>query len=174
MNISRIFTQALLVLCCGASCVAVPNSSEGGIVPAELEAKVAQAKRPRLLLRADSLAKLQREITTTKRAEWEQLKAAVDRSLGENPPENRPIEGDPTRPGTPNDEMLWQRVFGYRIPGLALVALLDGDPKYLEAVRKWAMKPGEYPLWGAGIFEGSDLAAAHELYGISFAYDWLY
>lgn len=144
------------------------------MTPAEYEAKIVAAGRPRLLFRADGLARLREEIKTTRRQEWERLKTAVDRSLRHDPPENRPIEGDPTRPGTPNDEMLWQRVFGYRIPGLALVALLDSDPKYFEAARKWALKPGEYPLWGAGVFEGTDLAAAHELYGISIAYDWLY
>ncbi len=142
--------------------------------PTELETSIANAGRPRLFFQADGLARLREEIKTTKRAEWERLKAAVDKSLDHDPPENRPIESEPTRPGTPNDEMLWQRVFGYRIPGLALVALLDPDPKYFEAARKWALKPGEYPLWGAGIFEGTDLAAAHELYGISIAYDWLY
>ncbi|MGD0112758.1 MAG: hypothetical protein ABSD48_12940, partial [Armatimonadota bacterium] len=113
----------------------------------EIEARIVKAGRPRVFFQADGLARLKEEIKTTKRAEWERLKAAVDASLDEGPPENRPIEGDPTRPGTPNDEMLWQRVFGYRIPGLALVALRDPDPKYFEAARKWALKPGEYPLW---------------------------
>jgi len=141
---------------------------------AQREAKIQAAGRPRLLFQAKELAQLRAAIQTTHREQWEQLKAAVDRVLDDDPPENRPIEGDPTRPGTPNDEMLWQRVFGYRIPALALVALLDSDPKYFQAARKWALKPGEYPLWGAGVFEGTDLAAGHELYGISLAYDWLY
>ncbi len=174
MNIRQTIAKALLVMCISASCAAAQKSGEVPLVSSGIETKIVKAGRPRLLFQADGLARLKVEITTTKRAEWERLKTAVDQSLGEDPPENRPIEGDPTRPGTPNDEMLWQRVFGYRIPGLALVALLDRNPKYLEAVRKWALKPGEYPLWGAGIFEGADLAAAHELYGISFAYDWLY
>ena len=140
----------------------------------ELNARVVAAGRPRLFFRADGLARLRQAIQTTHRERWEKLKAAVDRALDENPPENRPIEGDPTRPGTPNDEMLWQRQFGYNLPGMALLALLDPDPKYFGLVRKWALKPGEYPLWGAGVFEGTDLAAAHELVGISVAYDWLY
>jgi len=142
--------------------------------PAALNAQVVAAGRPRLFLQRDGLEKLKQAIQTTHREKWEKLKAAVDRSLDDGPPEYRGIGHDPTRPGTPNDEMLWQRQFGYTIPGMALVALLDPDPKYLEHVRKWAMKPGEYPLWGAGVFEGSDLAASHELFGISIAYDWLY
>jgi len=149
-------------------------SQEAVMSPSEYEARIQAVGRPRLFFQAKELARLREEIRTSRRGEWERLKSAVDKSLDRDPPENRPIEGDPTRPGTPNDEMLWQRVFGYRIPGLALVALLDPDPKYFQAARKWALKPGEYPLWGAGVFEGTDLAAAHELYGISIAYDWLY
>jgi hypothetical protein len=146
------------------------------MTPAEYEARIAAAGRPRLFFRAAEVEKLREAIETTHKAQWERLKAGADRVLNEAPPEYRPpkIGNDPTRPDTANDEMLWQRTFGYRIPGLALVALLDPDPKYFEAARRWALKPREYELWGAGVFEGSDLAAAHELYGISIAYDWLY
>jgi hypothetical protein len=157
-----------------AACSAAQTTGEVTMAGKEIEAKIVKAGRPRLFFQAEELARLRQEIKTTKADEWARLKESVDHALDQDPPENRPIEGDPTRPGTPNDEMLWQRVFGYHIPGLALVALLDPDPKYLAATRKWAMKPGEYPLWGAGVFEGTDLAAAHELYGISIAYDWLY
>jgi len=153
---------------------AATTRSEVSMTPAEMEARIVAAGRPRLFLQAKDVARLREEIKTTRKAEWEKLKAAVDEVLNEDPPENRPIGEDPTRPGTPNDEMLWQRVFGYRVPPLAMVALLDPDPKYFEAARKWALKPGEYPLWGAGLFEGADLAAGHELYGLGIAYDWLY
>jgi len=73
-----------------------------------------------------------------------------------------------------NDEMLWLRQYGYVLPALALVALLDDDPKYFEHARKWALKPAEYPLWGAGLYENTGLAAKHVLFGVSIAYDWLY
>jgi len=165
---------ALVVLALIGACPRAKTAEEVAMNASELEARIVKAGRPRLFLQAPELAELKQAIRTTHAQDWERLKAAVDRSLDDDPPENRAIEGDPTRPGTPNDEMLWQRAFGYRIPGLALVALLDPDPEYFEAARKWALKPGEYPLWGAGVFEGSDLAAAHELYGISIAYDWLY
>jgi|GEM_PF-2188095 len=150
--------------------------SEVKMNPTELESRVVAAGRPRLFFQGEELARLKEAIRTTHREKWERLKAAVDKSLDHEPPEYRPPEigNDPTRPETADDEMLWQRQFGYRLPGMALVALLDPDPKYLEAVRKWALKPGEYPLWGAGVFEGADLAAAHQLFGISLAYDWLY
>lgn len=144
--------------------------------PAALNARVVAAGRPRLFFQRGGLAELKQAIQTTHREKWEKLKAAVDESLDREPPEYiaPQVGNDPTRPGTMNDEMLWQRQFGYTIPGMALVALLDAVPKYLELVRKWAMKPGEYPLWGAGVFEGSDLAASHQLFAIAIAYDWLY
>ena len=164
----------LFPITCGCTADVAPQKGKEVTMSAELEAKIQSAGRPRLFFQTKELAQLRKAIKTTHREEWDRLKAAVDRGLDDNPPENRPIEGDPTRPGTPNDEMLWQRVFGYRVPSLALVALLDPDPKYFEAARKWALKPGEYPLWGAGVFEGTDLAAGHELYGLSLAYDWLY
>jgi hypothetical protein len=169
MRYTVLVTAALVMAAAGAS-----TRTEAAMTPAEMEARLVAAGRPRLFLQAKDLARLREEIKTTRQAEWERLKAAVDRVLDEEPPENRPIAGDPTRPGTPNDEMLWQRVFGYRIPALAFVALLDPDPKYFAAARKWALKPGEYPLWGAGLYEGTDLAAGHELYGIGLAYDWLH
>jgi hypothetical protein len=156
--------------------VAEGTFSEVKMTPEQYEARIVAAGRPRLFFRQGELEKLREAIKTTHQAQWERLKAAADRAADRDPPEYRPPEvgNDPTRPGTMNDEMLWQRTFGYQIPGLALVALLDSDPKYFEAARKWALKPGEYPLWGAGVFEGTDLAAGHELYGIAIAYDWLY
>lgn len=143
--------------------------------PAELSASVVAAGRPRLFLHRGGLERVRGAIETTHRERWEKLKAAVDGALDEEPPDYRPprVGGDPTRPGTLNDEMLWQRQFGYVVPGMALVAALDPDPKYFELVRKWALKPTEYEVWGAGVFENSDLAASHCLFGLSIAYDWL-
>jgi len=142
----------------------------------QLRDRVVAAGRPRLFFQGDGLAELRKAINTSHAEKWQNLKAAVEASLDEGPPDYRPprVGGDPTRPGTPNDEMLWQRQFGYTVPGMALVALLDEDPKYFEHVRAWALKPSEYPVWGAGIFENTGLAAKHQLFGLAIAYDWLY
>jgi len=142
----------------------------------ELARRVSAVERPRLFLTGGGLSRLRAAIQNTHREKWLRLKAAVDASLNETPPEYRPPEvgGDETRPGTMNDEMLWQRQYGYRLPGMALVALLDPDPKYFAQVRRWALKPADYPLWGAGIYENTGLAAKHQLFGIAIAYDWLY
>ncbi len=144
--------------------------------PEQLAARAAAPGHPRLFSRKADVDRLRQLILTSHRAKWERLKAAVNAALGEEPPEYRPpkVGGDSTRPGTLNDEMLWQRVYGYELPGMALVALLDDDPKYFALVRRWALKPGTYPLWGAGIYENTGLAAKHQLFGISVAYDWLY
>ncbi len=164
-----------VTLALGPSCADwIP--SEVDMNAADLEARAAGTARPRLYLQDGGLEELRAAIRTTHREQWADLKAAVDQSLERPPPDYRPprVGGDPTRPGTLNDEMLWQRVFGYHLPGLALVAALDPDPKYFEAARAWALKPEEYEYWGAGLFDGADLAAAHLLFGISFAYDVLY
>lgn len=144
--------------------------------PEQLAKRIASVGHPRLFFKEAGIERLRRAIHTSHRARWEKLKAGVDAALREDPPVYQPprLGGDETRPGTINDEMLWQRTYGYQIPGMALVALLDGDPKYFELVRKWSLKPATYPLWGAGIYENTGLAAKHQLFGISIAYDWLY
>ncbi|UCF38168.1 MAG: heparinase II/III family protein [Acidobacteriota bacterium] len=141
-----------------------------------LEKKVVVEGRPRLFFRHDGLERLRMQITSTHRAKWEKLKSAADAALGQVPPAFRKprVGGDSTRPGTLNDEMLWQRQYGYKLPGMALVALLDGSPRYFELTRRWALQPATYPLWGAGLYENTGLAAKHQLFGISIAYDWLY
>jgi hypothetical protein len=144
--------------------------------PEQLTKRIAAVGHPRLFSTEEGFERLRHAIGTSHRARWEKLKAAVDAALREDPPAYQPprLGGDETRPGTMNDEMLWQRTYGYQIPGMALVAVLDGDPKYFELVRKWSLKPGTYPLWGAGIYENTGLAAKHQLFAISIAYDWLY
>ncbi len=139
-------------------------------------AAMVAAGRPRLFFQQQELDQLKQAIRTTHQQKWEKLKAAVDAHLDEAPPDYQPprVGGDSTRPGTMNDEMLWLRQFGYVLPALALVAALDDDPKYFEHCRAWALKPAEYPVWGAGIYENTGLAAKHVLFGVSIAYDWLY
>ncbi len=165
---------AMLVILHAATLIpgirAFQNSAE------DVNAKIAASGRPRLFFRKDRLDRLRDLIRTSHSGKWMKLKAAVDAALKDEPPEYRPprMGGDSTRPGTLNDEMLWQRTYGYRLPGMVLVALLDEDPRYFELVRKWALKPGTYPTWGAGIYENTGLAAKHQLFGISIAYDWLY
>ena len=140
----------------------------------KLEASIAAAGRPRLFFQADGLARLREAIGGTHREKWERLKGAFDNGLDDDPPEYRGVQPHASRPDGKTDEMLWQRVYGYRMPGMALTALLDPDPKYFEAVRRWALTPGAYPLWGSGLYENAGLAAAHTLFGLSCCYDWLY
>ena len=174
MQIQRIGLYGLILLM-GAGWVGSAEA-QANANPELLAGRVTSAGRPRLFFQKDGLEKLKAQIRTTHREQWARLKAAMEKTLNDAPPPYREPEvgGDPSRPGTFNDEMLWQRQFGYRIPGMALVALLDPDPRYFEAVRRWALTPGQYPLWGAGIYENTGLAAKHQLFGISIAYDWLY
>jgi hypothetical protein len=143
-------------------------------VTSDIVTRAIEAGRPRLLLNGARLERLRQEVHTVHRERWEALKAAADAHLDDEPPEYRGIQPNPAQPGTENDEMNWQRVYGYVLPGMSLVALLEEDPRYFEATRRWAMKPATYPLWGAGSFSSSDLACDHQLFGLGCAYDWLY
>jgi hypothetical protein len=162
------------VLCAQVEAFAKWRVTKVEMGPQELESKVAAAGRPRLFLTRADVDRLGEAIKTTHRPQWVQLKAAVDARLREGPPEYRDIEPDLSHLDQASDEMLWQVVFDYQLVGMTLVSVLDSDPKYFEAVKRWALKPCTYPHWGFGDSESSDLAAAHDLFGLSIAYDWLY
>lgn len=146
------------------------------VAPIELEQRVTAASRPRLFLSDGVLQRLRAQLEGPLTDRWRNLRLAASQMGSQSPPAYREprIGGDETRPGTLNDEMLWQRQYGYVLPGLALTALLDPDPKYFAMTREWALTPGTYPLWGAGIYENTGLAAKHQLVGLAIAYDWLY
>jgi hypothetical protein len=62
------------------------------------------------------------------------------------------------------------RDFGDKLPAMALAYLVSKDPVYLAGVRKWIQALVNYPTWQ----NDDDLGAAHALFGIALAYDWLY
>lgn len=96
------------------------------------------------------------------------VKRIADRGVKSGPPE---YIVDDKWSGT---EQLWQRSVGEMIPHLALAYCLTGDRKYLDSAKAWMIASCGYKTWGLGDFEGKDLSAGHQLYGIALAYDWLY
>jgi len=72
------------------------------------------------------------------------------------------------------DEQLWQRDVGNMIPHLAMMYVFTGDRTYLKSAKAWMLASAGYESWGLGAFEGKDLAAGHQLYGMALGYDWLY
>ena len=44
----------------------------------------------------------------------------------------------------------------------------------MTAASQWSLASCSYPTWGAGTYNGNDLAAGHQLFGLALIYDWLY
>ena len=123
---------------------------------------------PRLYLNQERLAALREAIKTTHAARWRQVQEEADRLTEFRPPQYR------VERGHAGEEQLWQRPIGDALPTLALVYRLTGDSKYLHAAQRWALASCEYPTWGIGKFNCTDLPAGHQLYGLALFYDWCY
>lgn len=124
---------------------------------------------PRLHLTADQLEELRGKLASEPYARlFRGVRELADRGVTEGPPEYV------RRDRWSGDEQLWQRPVGNMIPHLALVYLLTGERQYLRAARDWMLASAAYPTWGLGRIDGLDLAAGHQLYGLSLGYDWLY
>ncbi len=126
-------------------------------------------QHPRLYLTPQRIVQLREEITTFRKPHWEVLRAQADKLLRRHPPDY-----DTANRG--NDaEQLWQRDVGNAFPTLAMAWLLTGDAKYRSAVEEWALASCGYPTWGgSGKYDGTDLAAGHQLFGLALVYDWMY
>jgi hypothetical protein len=125
----------------------------------------AKAGGPRLLLNPGKIEALKAAITTTHAGLWGSAKRRADGFVARPVPQYE-------QPG-PNDEQLWQRDVANRIPLLALAFLLSEEPKYLAATTAWSMASCGYPQWGTGYFNGTDLAAGHQLFSLALVLDWL-
>jgi len=136
-------------------------------VPAPLAAL--KSTHPRLYLTKGRLEELREKIKTPPYAAlFREVRDVADRAVKSGPPPY--IERDKSS----GDEQLWQRPVGNAMPHLALVYLLTGDTRYLDAARDWMLASAGYKTWGLGGIDGRDLAAGHQLYGMALGYDWLY
>ena len=97
---------------------------------------------------------------------WLGLKAQADKLAAAGP------SAYADHAGEKDEEQLWQRPVGNAMPVLAMAWLLSGDRKYLDAAQAWALAACGYDTWGLGRFEGVDLAAGHQLFGLALVYDW--
>jgi len=123
---------------------------------------------PRLYLDATRINALRAAIHTTIAALWQQLRSQADRAVQDGPPPYREHDN------YSGDEQLWQREVGNAMPVLAMAWVLSGERQYLDAARQWAVASCGYPTWGLGRIDGLDLAAGHQLFGLSLVYDWCY
>ena len=125
----------------------------------------AQGSRPGLLLNPGKIETIKAAINTTHAELWRSARRRADGFAARPVPQYE-------QPG-PNDEQLWERDVANRIPLLALAFLLSEDPKYLRAATAWTMASCGYPQWGTGYFNGTDLAAGHQLFALALVFDWL-
>ena len=78
-------------------------------------------------------------------------------------------------PPAPAQERRAQNEVGIGIAEAALAFKIEGDPKYLDAARKYLQAAASYDVWGYTYNKPNvDLAAGHLLYGMGWGYDLLY
>ena len=135
------------------------------ITPLPEPLKRQQGVHPRLYLDAAGVAPLRKSIETTHAALWKNVKRQADAAVKSVPP-NYVLPGD--------DQQLWQRDVGSAMPTLAMAWLMTQDKTYLRAARDWALASCSYPTWGRNAFDGLDLAAGHQLFGLAIIYDWCF
>jgi hypothetical protein len=51
---------------------------------------------------------------------------------------------------------------------------ITGSRTYFDSAVKWALASCSYRHWGGTAYDGKDLAAGHQLFGLALVYDWLY
>lgn len=74
----------------------------------------------------------------------------------------------------PSDgERLWQRDVGNALPSLAMAYRVGGGAAYRDFAIAQASEAMGYRDWGADGMDGTDLAAAHLMFGMAMVVDWL-
>lgn len=138
------------------------------LTPTPTELAHVRNVHPRLYLDAERIAELRAAVTGTHAPLWQELRDLADRAVRRGPPAYREDDNGS------GSEQLWQREVGNAMPLLAMAYVICGDRKYLEAARAWALASCGYASWGLGRFDGLDLAAGHQLFGLGIVYDWCY
>lgn len=139
-------------------------------VPPAAALEALAKKRPRLYLDGNGIKRLREAVVSdaARSAMANELRKSINQAIKSGPPPYREQDG------TSGDEQLWQREVGNTMPSLALAWLLTGDRACLDAATRWALASCGYPTWGLGHFDGRDLAAGHQLFGLAIVYDWCY
>jgi len=115
----------------------------------------ATGPHPRLYAHDGLLAALPACTNDARRLSWEQVRAYTDAHLTQPPP--RRLRGDFRRAGE-------------LAPYAAVCRRVTGAPQYLALARRYMLDLARRPHWG----DDRDIEAAHLLYGIAVAYDWLH
>lgn len=133
--------------------VVLAQSPDGGA-----QSNSADTTRPRLYLSADKISYIKSRLGQAPYSKfWQFVKARADQYV------NEPV----TAKSMDKQDI---RSVGDRIPFMAMAYLLTGREAYLVGTRRLMNSLCSYPDWDGN----RDLGAAHLLFGMSVAYDWLY
>jgi hypothetical protein len=129
--------------------------------PAALKPEL-RGVHPRVYTSAAGLAEMRKRAKGSHRKEWQQGLAKLI-AMREAPA------------AAPAQKRRAQNNTGIGIIGAALAYQIEGDPKYLEAAKRYMDAAVSYPVWGYTYSKPDiDLAAGHLLYGLGAGYDLLY
>ncbi|MFC1552017.1 DUF4962 domain-containing protein [Candidatus Latescibacterota bacterium] len=131
---------------------------------------------PRLYLTPETQEELRISATTTYNRFFSVVKQRADNGVKSGPPEytNEIQYRFPGDEGIGGFQQLWQRNVGDNMVDLATAWIVTGDKRYLESARDWAIASCGYDYWGLCWIDGMELAAAHQIFGLSIVYDWCY
>ncbi len=118
---------------------------------------------PRVFVTKAEIAALHERARTTHKDHWQRVLAALPATKGDPPPPPGP------------QERRSQNDVAFAIAGVSLAAVVEQNPAYLSAAKKWTLAAIDYEPWGYPSNKPNvDLAAGHLLYAIGWAYDLLY
>lgn len=118
---------------------------------------------PRVFVTVAEIGQLRRRARTTHRDEWQRTLANLV-ALKESP---APAPGSQDRRAQNNVALA--------MVGVSLAYVVEQQPKYLEAAKKYVLTAIDYEPWGYAFDKpNTDLAAGHLLYAIGWSYDLLY
>ncbi len=118
---------------------------------------------PRVFVTKAELEQLRQRAKTTHRDEWQKVLANLV-ALKKDP--------DPA-PGSQDRRA--QNNVALAMAGVTLAAAIEQQPQYVAAAKRYVLTAIDYEPWGYTFDKpNTDLAAAHLLYSIGWAYDLLY
>jgi hypothetical protein len=119
-------------------------------------------QHPRVYLTERELVSLRERAHTTHGEIWKGVLAHL-----------RALAGPP--PAPPAQERRAQNAVGLAMSEAALAYKIEGDPRYLQAAKRYMDAAVAYDVWGYTYNKPDiDLAAGHLLFGLGWAYDLLY
>lgn len=124
--------------------------------------KALKGRHPRVFFGPEDVAALRDKAKSSQAARWQRVLAGL-----------RVFRSEP--PAPPAQARRSQNVVGLGIAESALAYVIEQDPKYLAAAKKWMDVATSYEVWGYTYNKPNvDLAAGHLLFGLGWGYDLLY